>query len=96
MLSRTVIFSAFVFLLLSCGKNDGIRTAGGPYYPAGPSQPVLPPLSPTSPYPSYPGGYGPGGGGGYGGGFFQPSFSQPYGPQFYPWMPIYVYYQQVV
>lgn len=91
---RTLIVVAVGFFLLSCGKNDSIRTAGGGYYPSGPSQPVLPPPGPTEPYypaPSY-GGYP-----GYpGGGMFQPGFSQPYGPRFYPWMPIYVYYQQVV
>lgn len=91
MWKRTIWFTV-AFLLLSCGKNDGIRTAGGGYYPQGPTMPMSgPQFPPSNPYPNYPGGYGPGGGG-----YFQPGYYNPYGPQFYPWMPIYVYYQQVV
>ena len=96
---RVTIILAITFLLMSCGKNDGIRTAGGGLYPQGPSMPALPPASPGNYYPGYGGGYGGGYGpgmGGYGAGNFQPGYYNPYGTQFYPWMPIYVYYQQVV
>jgi len=96
MVWKKVIIVSFLGLLVGCGKNDGIRTAGGGFYPTpnpyGPSNgPVLPPSAPNYPYPPYGGGY-PYGGGGY----FQPSFPMGYGNQFYPWMPIYVFYQQTV
>jgi len=69
----------------SCGKNDGFRVAGpgvGPALP-GPSMPMLPPSNPAPyPYPSY------------GNGGFQPYYPSSYGPRFYPWAPIYNFYQQ--
>ncbi|NBX83468.1 hypothetical protein EBQ90_10360 [bacterium] len=84
-------------VLASCGKNDGIRTAGvgGPY----PS-----PMGPSAPYPTGPTGYGPnpgyfpsGGFSGYPmGGMFQPYLPAGYPAQFYPWVPIYWYFQQYV
>ncbi|MFM8270569.1 MAG: hypothetical protein ACKN9V_10305, partial [Pseudomonadota bacterium] len=86
MRQRRNILGILILLLVSCGKNEGIRTVGGGLYPQGPATPVG---GPNPSYPNFPGGYG-------GGGGFQPGYANPYGPRFYPWMPIYVYYQQVV
>lgn len=94
------ITAVVVFQLVGCGKNEAIRTAGGPLpspgvptnggpYPSnpyGPYSPMTPPAAPFYPY----------GGGGFGNGYFQPGMPMGYGPQFYPWMPIYVFYQQNV
>lgn len=94
---------AIVLVVISgCGKNDGFRTSApiGSPSPSYPSNPFSP-SGGSSPY--YPGSYGggnPGGGyygGGYpGGGYFQPSYPSGYGQGFYPWAPIYGYYQQSV
>lgn len=95
-------------VITACGKNDGIRTAGGGSYPVNPGgyDPYLPQDPGLSPFPNNPGGgggfYPPTTGGGYGGGgwggpgTFQPYFPSGYGTGFYPWMPIYGYYQQNV
>jgi len=86
-----------LFIVTGCGKNDGIRTAGGYYSPQSPS--VNPPGGggfpgpiTSNPFPSNPsfnGGFG-------GGGTFQPYLPSGFGNGFYPWMPIYGYYQQNV
>ncbi|NBX91829.1 MAG: hypothetical protein EB078_08440 [Proteobacteria bacterium] len=92
MKKKTIIALSLLFLV-GCGKNDPITTAGR--YPYGPSVPA-----PSPTYPGFPGGYG--GGGGYpgtgypGGGYFQPNYPASYGPGFYPWAPIYGFYQQNV
>lgn len=91
------ITAVIAFQLVGCGKNEAIRTAGGPFpAPGAPTMggPYGPgPMSPP-PAPFYP--YG-GGGGGFGNGNFYPgAMPMGYGPQFYPWMPIYVFYQQNV
>lgn len=88
MWKRTILILSLL-LLPQCGKNDGIRTSGiyPGGYPSG-SSPMTPPPAPNYPY---------GGGYSYGGsGYFQPGYPAAYGPQFYPWMPIYVFYQQTV
>lgn len=94
-------------MLVACGKNDGIRRAGGGVYPVNPGG--YDPYLPQDPFPNNPGGGtgfyppsgspgygGPGGGFGGGGGTFQPYSPSGFGSGFYPWMPIYGYYQQNV
>jgi len=85
---RMFAIVVLVGVFSGCAKNDGIRVGGpglGPVTP-GPSAPMLPPSNPAPSYP-YPA---------YGGGNFQPYFPMNYGPRFYPWAPIYNFYQQYV
>jgi len=95
--------TVFLMGLSACEKNDGIRTAGGGYLPPAPignnpyPSPGTGPIS--NPFPNNPpgGGFSPPYGGNFGGGgTFQPSFPSGFGTGFYPWMPIYGYYQQNV
>lgn len=79
-MNRWFLVLVLLAVVVSCGKNEGVRSI-----PAAPPPPSNPPTQAPPPSGGYPGGYGPVGG--YNPGTYPPGTGYPGGPAFQPQMP---------